>query len=235
MSAIRVRSLDGGRLEGLLRAGHAADVTLNDVLLRDLFLVLRDRCGAGMGPDECLCVAMPVNLREPDEAAMPAANKITLSLLRRPPAACDDPAGLLRDLRRETLAVKATRRGVRLLDVIRVIVAVTGKVPQRFLRKTLATIVLTNLGRLGGREAGLATDADGRLLCGGLVIEQVVTAPNGRPGTSAVLCALTYAGRLCLCLWFDGRVLSEAGGERLLDDYVARLEETARVSPKTAS
>jgi hypothetical protein len=234
MSSILSRSLDEGRLGDLLRAARAADATLNDLLLRDLFLVLREHVRPRTRPGECLCVCMPANLRGPADAALPAANKMAISFLRRPPGDCDDPAGLLRGLRRETLLIKKIRRGIRLIEVVRWAVAVTGAVPHRFLNKRMATAVLSNLGRVGGPDAGLPADAEGRLLCGGLTIERIVTAPNGRAGTSAVLVVLTYAGRLNVCLWFDRRVLSEASADRLLDDYLARLTEAAATAAPAA-
>lgn len=229
MGSILHRELDANETSDLLETARAAGVTVNDLLLRDLFQVLVARCGENaVDANDCLCVCMPMNLRVADDAHMPAANKMMMSFLRRTPWECSEPSELLRSVHEETTFIKRTRRGVRLLEVLRIAIALTGKVPPKLLAKnSFATAVLSNLGRLAGRDAGLPIDDEGRIVAGGLSIDRVVTAPNGRPGTAAVIVALTYAGRLCLSLRYESDALSQERAAVLLEAYLTQLRETA--------
>ncbi|MBA3314201.1 MAG: hypothetical protein H0T47_13065 [Planctomycetaceae bacterium] len=231
MDSISHRVLDTPELEGLVKAAHEADVTVNDLMLRDLLQVLAPRCEhRATGVDDCVCVCMPVNLRAPEDAPMPAANKMFMSFLRRTPAQCRDAEGLLRSVREETSYIKRTRRGLRMLEVFRLAMLLRGEVPQALLKKgSFATAVLSNLGRLVGQDVGLPTDEDGRLLASGITVERLITAPNGRPGTAAVFVILTYAGRMIISLRFDPESLSDDSAQELLDAFVERLRATAAV------
>lgn len=228
METIRHQVFERAELDLLLAVAHEANVTLNDLLLRDLFVALADRNGDRAASDECLCLCMPVNLRTPSDARMPATNKMTMTFLRRSPQDCGNAASLLQNIHEETNGIKRSRRGLRLIEVLRLALALRGKVPQRLLAKSsFATAVLSNLGRIGERDTGLPTDEDGRPLCGDVTIERVVTAPNGRPGTAVVIVVLTYAGQLTLSLRFDPTVLAPGDADRLLEDYVRQLRLTA--------
>jgi NRPS condensation-like uncharacterized protein len=229
MESILHRELETDETAELLHAARAAGVTANDLLIRDLFQVLAARCRQNIvDENDCLCVCMPMNLRDAADVRMPAANKMMMSFLRRTPFECSEPDELLRSVHDETTFIKRTRRGVRLLEVIRIMIAVTGKIPPKLLAKnSFATAVLSNLGKLAGRDVGLPTDDAGRLVAGGLTIDRIITAPNGRPGTAAVLVALTYAGRLTLSLRYERDALSEEAAAELLDAFLAQLRETA--------
>ena len=74
---------------------------------------------------------------------------------------------------------------------------------------------------------GLPAGDGGRLVAGGLTIDRVITAPNGRAGTAAVIVALTYAGRLTLSLRFERDALSETSASELLEAFLAQLRETS--------
>jgi hypothetical protein len=231
MESIRHRVLEPAELEGLLKVARASGVTLNDLLLRDLFLVLMADCeDRTIQPEECLCVCMPANLRDPADVAMPAANKMTMSFLRRTPDQCRDPERLLASIHDETTYIKRTRRGVSLVEVLRLALQLRGEIPQALLKHgNYATAVLSNLGRFAARDIGLATDNEGRLTAGDITVEQIVTAPNGRPGTAIVLVVLTYANRLAISLRFDSESLTGEFAEELLDAYVEQLHSTASI------
>src|SRR5690606_4366975 len=122
---------------------------------------------------------------------------------------CKDADQLLVSVHDETSVIKRTRRGVRLLEVIRLILALRGEIPPRFLAKSsFATAVLSNLGRLEAAAPDFLTDEQGRFECGDITVEKLVTAPNGRPGTPVVLVASTYAARLTIAMRFDPSVVS---------------------------
>ena len=230
LKTIRHQTLAPNELTQLLANARAAGTTLNDLLLRDLFLILSD-WGAERAktPEDSLCVCMPVNLRLPHEAPMPAANKVMLSFLYRSPADCADAQTLLQSLHTETQNIKQTRRGLKILEVLRLVMKIQGRIPAGLLGKSsFATAVLTNLGRINALARDLPTDHEDKLQFGGLTVDRIVTAPNGQMGTSAVVVASTYASRLTIAICHDPRVLSREQAEQLLQDYIARLRESAQ-------
>ena len=89
---------------GLRRVADEAGATTNDVLLRDLFLVLKrwNELHGGTGRRGPLRILMPQNLREPADAAAPAANIMSFAFLTRRARACERPEALLASIRDET-------------------------------------------------------------------------------------------------------------------------------------
>ena len=185
-------------------AAKRRGVTLNDLILRDLFLALRAhnrRAGAAETPPAggrrgaktgYLRVSVPVNLRQPADlpagvgppgpasrgpAGLSAANRIGIALVTRPPAEMDDPEALLDSLHAEMAWVRSVERGRRYLEAAALLQKVYGRMPERMLGEAcFATAVLSNLGDLGRViPAGLRDDA-GRL-----------TAPAAEPGRSLVV------------------------------------------------
>lgn len=228
MDAIVHSTLSSQEVEKLLRLARRLKITVNDLLLRDLFRVLEQHCEeANAQNGRCLSICMPVNLREKIETEMPSSNKMMMTFLNRTSADCREPDALLQSVSRETIFIKRTRSGVRLLEVMRVVLALKGEIPRKLLSKgSFATAVLSNLGRLSGNNEGFATDEQDRIKCGDVTIQQIVTAPNGRPGTNAVIVVLTYAGRMSLALRFDPAHLSREAAQRVLDDYIRLLQAT---------
>lgn len=228
MEAILHSTLSFDEVEKLLCLARRLKATVNDLLLRDLFIVLEKHCEvADEQNGRCLSVCMPVNLREPTESEMPSSNKMMMTFLNRTSAACREPDSLLQSVSRETIYIKRTRSGVRLLEVMRVALALKGEIPRKLLSKnSFATAVLSNLGRLEGSNERLPTDEQGRILCGDSTIQQIVTAPNGRPGTNVVIVVLTYAGRMSIALRFDPTHLSREAAQRILDNFIRQLQVT---------
>ena len=230
LETIRHQTLAPNELNQLLAAARAEGATLNDLLLRDFFLIL-SKWGAhhAKTAEDCLCVCMPVNLRLPHEAPMPAANKVMLSFLYRSPADCADAQALLQSLHTETQNIKQTRRGLKILEVLRLVMKIQGRIPAGLLGKSsFATAVLTNLGRINALARDMPSDHDGKIQCGGLTVDRIVTAPNGQMGTPAVIVASTYASRLTIAICHDQSALTREQAEQLLQDYVARLRESAQ-------
>lgn len=227
--SIRQMKLPEDLLDELLAKARAAGVTLNDLLMRDLFLFLaRRKADCAQSHLDCLCICMPVNLRRADEPAMPASNKIMLTFLHRRLRECADPEALLRGIHRETRQIKETLRGFKILEVLRLAFKIRGEIPRTLLNKSsFATTVLTNLGRVAAGAKDLPTDQRGRLLAGGIAIDDVTTAPNGLPGTSAVFVASTYRRQLTIAISHDRRVLSQADVDELLRSYTAELASKA--------
>ena len=236
-------------------AAKRRGVTLNDLLLRDLFLAVRPRTepparGGGSTGDEAgfLRVTVPVNLRGPLDLPGPAspessggglgvANRIGLAPVTRPPADCDDPAALLASVHAEMAWVRRVERGRRYLEAAALLQRLHGVTPPRIMGEgCLATAVLSNLGDLSRVIPPALRDDPARLHVpptggrGALTVLSHRTAPPVRPLTRATVLAATYAGRLTLHLGRDPHSFSPEDAAALLGDLAARVRASAAQS-----
>lgn len=227
----------------LRETAHAAGATLNDLLLRDMFLSIdawNRRYGGGHGPGGhrpggrrrgWLKVSMPTNLRRQGDELMPAANMVSHTFITRRASECDDPQSLLAGIAHETASIKRTHRGLCFIRSIEAVQAFCcGRMPQSLLgRRSLATVVLSNLGCIerGLGEDFLALAPSGPITAGNLTLESVTTAPPVRSHTSAAVMAYCYGERLNIGLNCDRNVFSREQSREFLREYVERLEKTA--------
>ncbi len=235
----------------LRAAAKRRGVTLNDLLLRDLFLACRPRTdpptrGAdrpvkgGGGESGFLRITVPVNLRGPADLPGPhggglgAANRIGLAPVTRPPADCDDPEALLASVHEEMAWVRRVERGRRYLEAVALLHRVYGKTPPRIMGEgCFATAVLSNLGDLSRVIPPALRDDAGRLHVpagdgrSGLTVLSHRTAPPVRPLTRATVLASTYAGRLTLHLGRDPHSFGHDAAAALLADHAGRVRASA--------
>lgn len=237
LQSIVHRSLPDQFLQRLLQSARRQNATLNDLLLRDLFLTLNkaktDLHSATHDPEysssnESLVLCMPVNLRQQEDASMPSANKLMLTFLHRTSQDCEQPDELLSGIHSETQTIKKTLRGVKILFVIKWALRLFGRIPARLLNKTsFATAVLSNLGRVDAAVDPQFLNREGLIEIGGLTIRDFITAPNGLAGTSVVFVASSYAGKLFITLWHDASRFSSEEIEQLMDQFTQQLEHSA--------
>ena len=223
---IRTEVLDRDELDSLRAAARRQEVTLNDLLLWAMFRTIVD-WNARHGPVSgrmCLRVAMPANLRSADDRATPAANRVTMSFLTRTSRECLDPAALLSGIRRETVQIKRTRRGLHLLKGLAAVRAVLGRLPKYFTdHRCLATVVVSNMGEVEKQFSARFPHADGRIVAGDLRLEEISGVPPLRLHTRAVLMVATYAGRMTLSVRCDPHTFDSAQTEEFLATYLGCL------------
>ncbi len=214
----------------LRQASRRQGVTLNDLLLRDVFLTVADwNQRSAVGPSRgWLRVLMPTNLRGPDDEAMPAANLVSLSFLTRHTSECGRPRELLAGIHGETSSIKRIHRGLYFIRVIEAALVLCGEIPRLLVgRRCRATVVLSNMGDIGHWFAKTFPHRRGRMVVGNLTLEGVTAAPPIRPNTTAALLVHSYADRLNVNILCDRRVFSPRQAEELLRDYTERLQRTS--------
>ena len=249
LSPPRLATFSPEETTALRKAAKARGVTLNDLVLRDLFLSLKAhnaRFGttdaAPNGRPGFLRVSVPVNLRAaadlpgPGGAGLTVANKIGMALVTRPPGLADDPEALLSSLHEEMSWVRRVERGRRFVEAVKLAHRVVGRTPDRFVGEAcFATAVLSNLGDLARVIPPALRDDAGRLTAPAadpadrLTVTSYSTAPPGRPLTRATVLAATYAGRLGLHLGTDPHAVAAADADALLADLAARVRRSAGV------
>ncbi len=161
-----VHAVDAPTWHGLRSVAAKSKATVNDILLRDLFLIL-DHWNAQHGGSRWrpLRVTMPTAIRYKDDKLMPAANLLGFTFLTRSAGQCRDPVQLLRTIRDETAAIKRWRLGLYFLGGLAVASRQPGLLRWQLHRnRSLATAVFSNVGRVFARSP--LRGSDGKLCCG---------------------------------------------------------------------
>lgn len=214
-------------ISGIKRPAKAVGATLNDLLLATFFQTL-DRWNRSRGSGGSrLRVAMPINLRRPEDRHLPAANVITIAFLdRRFRERGSDSAKLMASIARETQDLKTHRAGCMMLRAARTFGSVPGGIRQLLAPRgpmaCLATTVLSNMGPVLSKTR-LPRDRHGQVRAGGVTLTRIQVLPPVRPGTGLSLGIVTYAGRMIVSAQHDPARLSPAAAELLLTEFDARL------------
>ena len=218
-----------------LRAAELGGVTTNDLLCRDLFLALaqwREEHKRGDSND-WLRMKVPVNLRTVADRRLPAANVVSAIFLDRRGADFSDPAKLLKSIHDQMQIIKRNQLGLTLVLSFRLQKKLPGG-----LRSTVrpdkisATCIATNLGEVLAKTP--VPTMNGRLVAGNLTLESFECLPPLRPHTAAAFTLFRYAGRQCVSLHYDPRVLTAEEAQDLLDAYAARVRDTVASVPREA-
>jgi NRPS condensation-like uncharacterized protein len=216
---------------GLVAAAREAGTTVNDLLVRDLFLALGNfRTQRQLG-DICewLRLLIPINLRSHDNELLSAANAVSMIFLDRQPHAFDDGPALLDGINQEMDLIKQKRLGLIFPLALRFRRSFPGAIARlrRMSKKQVchATAVLSNLGR-PLLEVPLPR-RDGKLVAAEMTLERFDFLPPIRPYTLAAFGTFTYADRMQIALHFDAHGLADADAKELLKKYIDRLGKTA--------
>ncbi len=214
----------------LREKAHAARATTNDIMLRDLYRVMRRwNTDHGEPPGRRrLRILMPQNLRSAADYTMPAANVMSFAFVTRAAHLCDAPEEMLESIREETEAVRRGRLSLYFLGGL-------GALQSNGLLKTVlnrpfcfATAVLTNLGDPTRRFGTSFARSPQGLVVGDVVLRGVAAVPPLRPQTRAAFSVVNHAGSMSISLKWDPRQLSRLDAEQLLGQYVAQLNATSQ-------
>jgi hypothetical protein len=212
-----------------VRAGEQG-ATVNDVLMRDMFLAIREwnETRGGRRRGGWLRITMPTSLRGKRDSRMPAANTLGYALVTRHTDACDDPARLLAGVAADTEFIRTWSLGAMFVDMLRV----AGRVPGLMwlgtrLGRRYSTLVLSNLGDPSRRFRARFPRVDGEIVAGDVTVKDMYGAPPIRPGTRAALALFSYADKLAIALHPDPRWFSPEDARQFLSMYRRRLERSA--------
>jgi hypothetical protein len=212
----------------LAASAKQAGVTMNDLLLRDLFLAIRDWHTRKRGKPArgWVRVSIPTDQRGPADAAMPGTNKIGFAFLSRKDAAFADSAALLASIRDETRAIKEHGYGANFVWSLAAAqkFGLTGLLARD---RAFGTAILSNLGPVARHLAGDLPVEDGRVRVGDLVLDNYVAVPPARPGTGPFIVVGSYADRLTVAMRSDPRILDRAGLAEFMEMYLQRLAQSA--------
>lgn len=202
-------------------------VTLNDLLLRDFFQSLYSWQQKTLPslPQGRMRISIPMNLRMPFHAGMPAANVVTMVFVDVPTSRWPTAENLLRKVHRTMHWIKTHDQRYIFNLILKVGKTIFGTL-RGFLKKQrcCSTACLSNLGRVL-EKVPLPRTEERWLRVGDATLESIDAAPPIRPGTMVSLSALTYASRLRLCLRYDTRFLTREDAETILLGFPLTMAE----------
>ena len=219
--------LDKEAVRNLKTQATTYGVALNDLLLRDLFVVLGEwQTRNGGRANDRLRVNVPVSLRGAGDRALPAANRLSDVFLTRRLRDCRDENSLLQSIHEEMTDVRERNLSLRFLGGLAVASGIDGMMEWFLNRKrTYATVVFSNLGRvLNVRQM---PREQRQIVCGGVLLNHVSAVPPVRPLTRASIAVITYGHELIVNLQGDLSCFENAQLHELLKCYMDRVKQTA--------
>ena len=187
-------------------AAKSSGVTVNDLLLRDLFCTIGTwrQHWVKQNANPMFRVAVPMNLRSEEHRNISASNTVTMLFLDRRLRQCQgNPAELLQGVHREMEWIKRTEQKHYLLTSLQVRDVLWGGIASTLRSsRCRSTIAFSNLGRVW-ESLPLPHREDKRLTVGEAVLESVDATPPIRFGTLISFSVLTYAGRIRFILRYD--------------------------------
>lgn len=219
-----------GDYDVLRSVTREAKATVNDLLVRDHLLGMHAWLVKHQ-PQHArryLRDMMPVNLRGPEDDALPATNVVGMVFIDRKLHRYKTPRRLLRGIKFETAWLKVMRLATawsRCCDLMLHWLPRGADILIN-LQRPVATSSLSNMGRIFyGHKLRLE---DGKIAAGDLVLERAESAPPVRPFTCSSLTTLSYNGQLTVTMNYDRYHLTPAAAQGLLDAYIDRMKETIR-------
>ena len=226
--ATRTHVFSQDETTSLNEAAKHLDVTVNDLLARDLYLALgkwRARQGAG-NDDEWMRVMIPMNLRSMQDKLLPAANMVGAVFLDRRGRDLGDARQLLAGIARELELIRENGLGLIFIYALHVLGIVPRGLRSIARRGTCMTSsIFSNLGRPLlrcplPREGGL-------LVSGNLVLERTDGAVPLVPFACMSATVMEYARRLSMTFHYDPRCVTAAQADDLAAAFVHRVRSTA--------
>lgn len=207
----------------------AQKVTVNDVLLRDLFVTLHDWMsdqGIDIG-SRYLRILMPQSLRGRGDAAMPTTNDIGFAFLARRGNLLRKPDELLQSLVPETAAIRKDNLSRHFIGGLAAVQSL-GLLPWLLNGSScFSTAVLTNFGNTWRRFQAKLPPADGGLTAGNLVYDGLTGAPPCRTNTAAAFCVCTSADQIFVSLKHDPFHYTLNESHELLSRYIDQITRSA--------
>jgi len=227
LTELPVHTFSRGESRRLRDIAFALGGSLNDLLLRDLFLALRGwnarhdhRAGRRR-----VRIIIPTSLRSPGDPDGTAANVVSIVFMGRGPGCERNPRRMLRGIQWETRFLLGWRLSLSFLRACQILRVIPGGMTWLVnAHRCLATSVLSNVGRVFSRAP--LRRRDRRLLVGDLTLERVESAPPVRPYTSASLSSLTYARQLTLAMNYDPLHFRHDSAVGLMNHIVQQVRKT---------
>jgi hypothetical protein len=177
-----------------------------------------------------LRLGLPVNMRLPADADVPACNLFSMYFMDRTGAQIDDGAALYAGVVKEMERVKRQSLGLVFARLARIVGGVPFGIasliaPKPFVYNCVDTINLSNLGL--ALNASPMMREDGKLRAGSLTVTRFELLPPTRFMTHGGIGVVSYDGRMVITLHYDPRFFEERAADELLRAYIAQIVDSA--------
>jgi NRPS condensation-like uncharacterized protein len=220
-------TFDAEATAAMRHAAASRQVTLNDLLARDLFLALGEwRARQNVNGDgEWLRMMVPVNLRTVDDRLLPATNVVSSVFLDRRGSDFADADRLLQGIHDEMDLIKRLQLGLTFIFSTAICRWLPGGVKKQ-VRADKCTIscIFTNLGNVLARIP--LPHHEQCIVAGNVTLVDMDFVAPLRPYSCVTMAAGLYAHQLILTLHYDPRPLSERQASDLLGIFVQRLRSS---------
>jgi len=221
--------LDADTTSKVLAAAKSKNVTVNDLLVRDLFLAI-NAWRSQIEPQlkkGWIRFFVPINHRVQEDATLSAANIMSAVFLERHPGQLNDPESLLRSLQTQMKRVKRYQLGF-LFIAAHALLSRLPRLRACVIRqdRCVSSCVFSNIGVVFKQSS--LPQRDGKLLVGDIALDNIDFVAPLRPLTTAAFCVSTYAKRLSINLHFDPRAISKQQAEELLQTLASKIHESLR-------
>ena len=212
---------------------------LNDLLLREMVLTIlawqTEQTGAPPRRG-AFRITMPVNLRSEGHRRIPAANILSYGFVHSRRAEWTDPQALLESIAFQTRAIVDQGWAEIFLTGLTIAQQVPGLLPIILtLSRSFSTLVFSNVGEVVRRMRFRPPLRDGRLIAGGLILEQLTAVPPVRPGTRLAMAATIYNGMLGLSTLGCPQTVGRQGAEIFQQLFVQRLLKLAATTVQSTT
>jgi len=225
--AILSYEFDTHETEIIRTAAKSSSVTINTLLLRDLFLAIgawRRMLGIGHSRD-WIRITVPISLRGATDKTMPMSNSVSTIFPDRQAVDFEDKNRLLKSLHDQLGLIKRFELQYTYILSLGVARLIPGLI-QLMTRadRCHSTTYLSNLGVILDQTP--LPCQNGQIVCGNVVLQSVDIASILRPHTNAGFVAYSYCGKLRLTLQYDPHVIQSEQAGDLLNAYVWQIRQT---------
>ncbi|MBL4885408.1 MAG: hypothetical protein JKY95_12845 [Planctomycetaceae bacterium] len=202
--------------------------SINDVLLRDLFIVVKQWNSSRLKRQKTkpIRIAMPIDMRLDCDKQMPAANVVSLYTIDRTTNSINDPEALLKGIRSETTYIKKNRLGFALIRMIRILSKLPAGLcilmcPSR-LYPCHTTTILSNLG-IVLKDSLLPRGEDSKIQIGQLTLNSWGLIPPYRPKSPLAIGVSTVGNCLQVNLHYNPNQFSEDEAEEFRELFKKQI------------
>ncbi len=221
------RTLSSSVQRAMKQVARRCDVTVNELLIRELMLTIRDwnqRYSSIKDTDQ-VSVLIPTNLRNLEHDHMPAANVMGLIAFQCSVAEMNHSGNLLDWVKKESQFFKRWRYSAVTLDGLKVLRWIPGSLRVLLNRqKSISSAILSCIGDPSlAIAANFPVNEDGNPIFGNLVFSDMNTAPPIRPLTHASFTTWHYSNKLRLGVRCDPAIFTQETAQELLDSFADRV------------
>jgi hypothetical protein len=229
----RVIDMPAGKLSRdevsrLAKFAKASGVSLNDLLMRDTLIALRDwnERVTGQSLNGRIGLMVPFNLRAPIDEQQTITNIVGMSPINIGAKQLNQPAKLLKFISAVMRYYKWLQVPIEFGHVLSMVERLFGSL-ESFLADDHcnATATFSNVGRVFS-DSPLPRQ-DERLRAGDLLLESIESAPPIRPHTWVSFTTLSYRGEMAVIANFDRLAMSDQTAREVVECVTNQLRTTA--------